>query len=444
MKLWDKGSRTDKAAERFTIGRDAEFDLMLAPFDVLGSIAHGIMLGESGIITAEDSKRIVAELQNIYAEINSGRFQIEPSIEDIHTQVEIELTRRLGDAGKKIHSGRSRNDQVLVDIAMFLRQNIETIVVETHLLANKLLELSEKYKSVLLPGYTHFQVAMPSSFGLWFGAYAESLSDDLAVLLGIFSVINKNPLGSGAGYGSSFPLNRMRTTELLGFEKLVVNSVYAQMKRGKLEKITADGMGNIAATLAKMAMDITLYVSQNFSFISFPEDLTTGSSIMPHKKNPDIFELIRAKCNKIRAVGYDVSLVIGNLPSGYHRDMQIVKEILFPAFMDLSDCIQIMHQAIVRAEIRQDIMNNDMYRNAFSVEQVNQLTIEGVPFRDAYKFVASSIENGTFAPDRNLQHTHEGSIGNLCNNIIAISLSDIIAQFPFENIRQSYKMLLRR
>lgn len=442
MKLWDKGGATDSLTEHFTVGRDAEFDMLLAPFDALGSIAHAVMLAEVGLLSQHEATLIVNELRNIYGEIADRRFFIEKGVEDIHSQIELELTRRLGDIGKKIHSGRSRNDQIITDIALFLRHKLSVTVHETYELAQILLQLSDKHRDALLPGYTHFQVAMPSSFGLWFGAYSESFADDLIILRGIFSVINKNPLGSGAGYGSSFPLNRLLTTKLLGFAALDINSIYAQMKRGKLEKITADAISNIAATLAKMSMDITLYVSQNFAFVSFPDNLTTGSSIMPHKKNPDIFELIRAKCNKIQSVGNTISSVSRNLPSGYHRDMQIIKEILFPALDELSDCLNMMRRTITHIQIRANILVDERYRHAFSVEEVNRLVGQGVPFRDAYSIVAKSIESGSFAPDFNLNHTHAGSIGNLCNGDIGQALDNIMGLFPFEAVKKALDSLL--
>ena len=443
MKLWDKGNATDGLVERFTIGNDAEFDMLLAPFDVLGSIAHVKMLATVGLMTEDETTVVVGELRRIYAEIEAGAIRIEPGVEDIHSQIELELTARLGDVGKKIHSGRSRNDQALTDIKLFLRHALNGIVLETAALAETLLELSRKYEPYLLPGYTHFQVAMPSSFGLWFGAYAESFADDLLALHGIFSVVNKNPLGSGAGYGSSFPLNRSMTTALLGFDALHVNSVYAQMTRGKTEKMVADGLGNIAATLAKLAADITLYVSQNFGFISFPDALTTGSSIMPHKKNPDVFELIRAKCNSIRSAGTNIAMLTGNLPSGYHRDMQVLKELLFPALGELSACLQMMNYAIVNVRINTGIMHDEKYRFAFSVEDVNRLVVQGVPFRDAYKIVAASIGDGTFTPDYNLRHTHEGSISNTGADSIARSLREAVATFPFAAIAAAMERLLR-
>lgn len=442
MKLWDKGISTDAFIEKFTVGRDPEFDMLLAPFDVIGSIAHVKMLASVGLLTEEEGRILTDELRNIYTEINEGKITIEKGVEDIHSQIELELTRRLGEVGKKIHSGRSRNDQVLVDIKLYLRSVLHSIVDEVFSLANTLLDLSESYKDHLLPGYTHLQIAMPSSFGLWFGAYAESLSDDLIILQSAFAIVNKNPLGSGAGYGSSFPLNRTLTTELLGFDSLHHNSVYAQMSRGKTEKIVANGIGSIAGTLSKMAMDITLYVSQNFGFISFPVTLTTGSSIMPHKKNPDVFELIRAKCNKIQSISFDIHSLVNNLPSGYHRDMQILKEILFPALYDLLDCLHLMSHAISHVNVNKGIMENDLYKYAFSVDEVNRRVQEGMSFRDAYKAVAQAIEDDTYNPSYKPQHTHEGSLGNLCTEIIRENLQKNKKAFRFEKIQQAESLLL--
>lgn len=444
MKLWDKGISTDQFIERFTVGRDPEFDMLLAPFDVLGSIAHVKMLSVVGLIPSDEANILVIELQKIHKEIRDNVIHIEAGVEDIHSQIELELTKRHGELGKKIHSGRSRNDQVLVDIKLYLRSILRTVVEEVYSLSYTLLDLSERYKDYLLPGYTHFQIAMPSSFGLWFGAYAESFSDDLLVLRSAFSIVNKNPLGSGAGFGSSFPLNRTLTTELLGFDSLHINSVYAQMSRGKTEKIVANSIGCVAGTLSKMAMDITLYVSQNFGFISFPETLTTGSSIMPHKKNPDVFELIRAKCNKIQATGFDIHSLINNLPSGYHRDMQIIKEILFPSLYELLDCIHLMHHAIKQVHVRERIMEDDLYKYAFSVDEVNRKVQQGMSFRDAYKSVAQSIDNGTYSPAFRPDHTHEGSIGNLQTERIREMLNTHKNSFSFDKIEKAELDLLMK
>lgn len=442
MKLWDKGISTDKDIEKFTVGNDQIFDMYLAPFDVMGSIAHATMLAEVGILSAQEAEDIVRELRRIYKEINRGTFSIEPGIEDIHSQIELELTKILGETGKKIHTGRSRNDQVLVDISLYLRSMLLQIVDEVYELAHILLDLSEKYKQYLLPGYTHLQIAMPSSFGLWFGAYAESLSDDMAMALSTLQFVNKNPLGSGAGFGSSFPLNRTTTTELLGFDSLHINSVYAQMTRGKKEKLVAQCIGNIAATLAKMAMDITLYMTQNMGFISFPEALTTGSSIMPHKKNPDVFELVRAKCNMVQTAQYSLQSLMQNLPSGYHRDMQLTKEILFPALYALLDCIHIMKYALPQCSISANIMENDMYKYAFSVDEVNKAVQQGISFRDAYKYVAQTIEDGTYSPSFSVEHTHEGSLGNLCNDMIQEQLERHYSSSQRESIMNAEKALV--
>jgi argininosuccinate lyase len=418
MKLWNKDhTQTAAKTEAFTVGRDREFDLMLAEFDVLGSIAHVTMLGETGLMGAEESRVAREGLQGILDDIHQGNFRIDEGVEDVHSQVEMLLTNRIGEAGKMIHSGRSRNDQVAVDIKLFLRASIREIASDIRRLFDLLLNRSEQYRDVLLPGYTHLQVAMPSSFGLWLGAYAESLVDDMEMMAAAYAVANKNPLGSGAGYGSSFPLNRKRTTELLGFATLNWNSVYAQMTRGKSEKLTAMAMASVAATLSRLSMDACLYLSQNFGFISFPEDLTTGSSIMPHKKNPDIFELIRAKCNRLQSIPNELTLLTANLPSGYHRDMQLTKEILFPAIGELRECLDMMHLMISSLEVKKDILQQDIYRYIFSVEAVNRLVNEGIPFREAYRKVGNDISEGSFHfdPSTPLHHTHEGSIGNLCS-----------------------------
>jgi argininosuccinate lyase len=431
MKLWNKDhTQTAAQTEAFTVGRDREFDLVLGEYDVLGSIAHVTMLGETGLMGAADCQAALDGLQAILEEVRQGRFQIEAGMEDVHSQVEMLLTRRIGDAGKMIHSGRSRNDQVAVDIKLFLRASIRDMAADMRRLFNLLLDRSETYRDVLLPGYTHLQVAMPSSFGLWLGAYAESLVDDMEMLAAAHAVADKNPLGSGAGYGSSFPLNRKRTTELLGFATLNWNSVYAQMTRGKTEKLTAMAMASVAATLARLSMDACLYLSQNFGFISFPEDLTTGSSIMPHKKNPDIFELIRAKCNRLQSVPNELTLLSTNLPSGYHRDMQLTKEILFPAIGELRACLDMMYLMIGNMEVKKDILQQDIYRYVFSVEAVNRLVNEGVPFREAYRQVGNDISEGRFDfdPSTPLHHTHEGSIGNLCNEDIRKEMDRVMAK----------------
>ena len=430
-KLWSKaGTSTSALIETFTVGRDKEFDVLLAEYDVLGSLAHTEMLASVGLLPKEDLVLIHRELNNILAEIRAGAFRIDKDIEDVHSQVEWMLTSRIGEAGKKIHSGRSRNDQVAVDIKLYLRAQVLALKDEVAQLFALLIELSEKYKDKLLPGYTHLQIAMPSSFGLWFGAYAESLVDDLEVLAAAYQVANKNPLGSGAGYGSSFPLNRTMTTELLHFRTLNYNSVYAQMSRGKTEKIVAMGLSSVAATLSRLAMDCCLYINQNFSFISFPPELTTGSSIMPHKKNPDVFELIRAKCNRIQSTPNELTLLINNLPSGYHRDLQLTKEILFPAIEEGKACLQMMRLMLSQIEIKDGILEDPKYKYLFSVEAVNELVNKGVPFRDAYKQVGNAIEKGEFQFDyRQLHHTHEGSIGNLCNKQIGAEMERVLGKF---------------
>lgn len=421
MKLWQKESTSvSEIIEKFTVGRDKEFDQLLAKHDVQGSIAHVLMLGEVGLMTKEESETAVKALLEILQEIQDGQFYIDEYVEDVHSQVELLLTQRIGDIGKKIHSGRSRNDQVAVDIKLFLREAIILVKDEVKTLFDLLIEQSEKFKDKLLPGYTHLQIGMPSSFGLWFGAYAESLVDDLEMLSAAYIVANKNPLGSGAGYGSSFPLNRTLTTKTLHFASLNYNSVYAQMTRGKTEKVTAMGLSCIAATLSRLAMDCCLYINQNFSFISFPSELTTGSSIMPHKKNPDVFELIRAKCNRIQSIPNELTLLLNNLPSGYHRDLQLTKEILFPAIEELKACLQLAHLMLSNIDIKDNILADEKYKYLFSVEAVNELVNQGIPFREAYQQVGNQIEKGEFNFDftKGLHHTHEGSIGNLCNDEI--------------------------
>ncbi len=432
MKLWSK-EKTSTAAqiEQFTVGRDREFDLLMAGFDVQGSIAHVTMLGEQGLMSAANAAEAVAGLQTILQEIKEGNFSIDDDAEDIHSQIEFMLTKRIGEAGKMIHTGRSRNDQVAVDIKLFLRSAITAVKADTLDLFELLINKSNEHRDTLIPGYTHLQIAMPSSIGLWLGAYAESLVDDMEFLLAAYQVANKNPLGSGAGYGSSFPLNRKRTTELLGFSDLNYNSVYAQMSRGKTEKLTAMAIAAVAATLSRLAMDCCLYMNQNFGFIFFPDELTTGSSIMPHKKNPDVFELIRGKCNRIQATPNELTLLINNLPSGYHRDMQLTKEILFPALDELHACISMMKLMISAMQVKSEILQDEKYRYLFSVEKVNELVNQGLPFRDAYAQVGNLIDQGKFEFDTSkaLHHTHEGSIGNLCNHEIRIAMERVNNKF---------------
>lgn len=442
MKLWQKDKDSLKEVSQFTIGNDGQLDLYLAPFDVLGSLAHITMLESIGLLQKEELKPLTAELISIYRQIEKGEFTIEDGVEDIHSQIELILTRKLGDIGKKIHSGRSRNDQVLVDIKLFLRSEIQSLVKEIKDLFDLLIALSEKHKKDLLPGYTHLQLAMPSSFGLWFGAYAESLVDDVITLQSAYHLTNKNPLGSAAGYGSSFPLDRKRTTSLLGFADLNYNVVYAQMGRGKTEKIVASAISNVASSLAKLAMDACLYLNQNFAFISFPEELTTGSSIMPHKKNPDVFELIRSRCNALQALPQEITLITTNLPSGYHRDLQMLKEKLFPAFITLKDCLRMTSLMLSHIEVKQNILNNEKYKYLFSVEEVNKLVLSGVPFRDAYKQVGQAIEKGSFTYSTQVNHTHEGSIGNLGNDEILRMMKEAITTFDFEKANSALKKLL--
>ena len=441
-KLWQKNSTTERSVEKFTVGNDLEMDLLLAPFDVLGSLAHTQMLESIGLMKKEDLVQVQKELKKIYQEIKEGEFAIEPSVEDVHSQVELLLTQRLGEAGKMIHSGRSRNDQVLVDLKLFFRSEIQVLVKNTEILFDQLISQSEEHKDKMLPGYTHLQIAMPSSFGLWFGAYAESLSDDLELMLAAWKVCNKNPLGSAAGYGSSFPLNRTMTTHLLGFDSMNYNVVYAQMGRGKTERILAQAMSSIAATLAKLAMDACLFINQNFAFITFPDKLTTGSSIMPHKKNPDVFELIRARCNKIQALPSEIALMTTNLPSGYHRDLQLLKENLFPAFASLNECIKMTAFMLKSISIREDILKDEKYAYLFSVDAVNAQVLNGVPFRDAYKNVGSAIEMGEFKAPAMVNHTHEGSIGNLCNEEISAAFKATIKNFSFEKVEEAISLLI--
>ena len=442
-KLWQKTTNVNELVESFTVGRDTEFDHQMAAFDVLGSLAHTQMLESIGLMSSDDLELVQRELKVIYKDIESGSFTIEAGVEDVHSQVEMLLTQRIGDAGKKIHSGRSRNDQVLVDLKLFFRHELQQVVEETELLFRQLIELSEKYKDVLLPGYTHLQVAMPSSFGLWFGAYAESLSDDLELVLAAYKITNKNPLGSAAGYGSSFPLNRTLTTKLLGFDSLNYNVVYAQMGRGKTERIIAQALSSIAATLAKMAMDQALYLSQNFAFVSYPDTLTTGSSIMPHKKNPDVWEIMRGKCNRIQALPNDVAMMTTNLPSGYHRELQLLKELLFPAFTELKSCLHMATFKLQNITVKTDILNDPKYAYLFSVEEVNRLTLSGTPFRDAYKQVGLAIEKGEFNPDKKVNHTHEGSIGNLGNEYIEEAFNKLVSSFDFAKVKQAIEGLVK-
>jgi len=442
-KLWQKTTNVNELVENFTVGRDRELDREMAAFDVLGSLAHTTMLQSIGLMEAEDLALVQSELKAIYADIQNDNFTIEEGVEDVHSQVEMLLTQRIGEAGKKIHSGRSRNDQVLVDLKLFFRHKIQEVVEETETLFRLLIELSEKHKDVLLPGYTHLQVAMPSSFGLWFGAYAEGLVDDLEMVLAAWKITNKNPLGSAAGYGSSFPLNRTMTTELLGFESLNYNVVYAQMGRGKTERVIAQALSSIAATLAKMAMDQCLYLSQNFAFVSYPENLTTGSSIMPHKKNPDVWEIMRGKCNRLQALPNDVALMTTNLPSGYHRELQLLKELLFPAFADLLGCLQMATFMLQNITVNKNILDDPKYAYLFSVEEVNKAVLNGTPFRDAYKQVGLAIEQGEFNPDKNISHTHEGSIGNLQNQQISAAMDKVVASFDFEKVERAIEGLVK-
>lgn len=442
MKLWEKSTKVDQEIEHFTVGKDREMDLYLAPFDVLGSMAHITMLQHIDLLTKKELNLLLVELRAIYQLIQAGEFVIEENVEDVHSQVELMLTRKLGDIGKKIHSGRSRNDQVLVDLKLFMRNQIEAITHLTVQLFDTLLKQSEINKSVLMPGYTHLQIAMPSSFGLWFGAYAESLLDDLTLLQAAHTVVNRNPLGSAAGYGSSFPLNRQMTTELLGFESMAYNVVYAQMGRGKTERILSSALGNIAATLSKLAFDACMFNSQNFGFIKLPEAFTTGSSIMPHKKNPDVFELTRAKCNKLQAIPQQIMMITNNLPSGYFRDMQVVKEVFLPMFDELKDCLHMVNLMMNQIEVNHTILNDDKYLLIFSVEEVNRLASQGMPFRDAYKQVGLEIEAGKFTHNKSVEHTHEGSIGNLCNDQIRLLMQKTVDSFRFDQAKTAQESLL--
>ena len=442
QKLWEKNVQVDQEVERFTVGKDREMDLYLAKYDVLGSMAHITMLESIGLLTNEELRTLLAALRQIYAIADEGKFVIEEGIEDVHSQVELMLTRSLGDMGKKIHSGRSRNDQVLLDLKLFTRAQIKELVSVVGDLFDVLIAQSNRYKTVLMPGYTHLQVAMPSSFGLWFGAYAESLVDDLQLLQAAFKVCNRNPLGSAAGYGSSFPLNRQMTTDLLGFDSLDYNVVYAQMGRGKMERTVAFAMAGIAATLSKLAFDACMFNSQNFGFIKLPDQFTTGWSIMPHKKNPDVFELTRAKCNKIQGLPQQITLICNNLPSGYFRDLQIIKELFLPAFDELKDCLRMATHMLRELKVNEHILDDERYALMFSVEEVNRRVVAGVPFRDAYKQVGLEIEAGQFQPDKTVNHTHEGSIGNLCNTQIETMMQAVIAGFGFERMNQAEEKLI--
>ena len=443
MKLWQKNESSNSKVDLFTVGNDRVFDAMLAPFDVLGNMAHAKMLASIGLLTNEESDALCATLKNIYKDIEQGKFFIAADVEDVHSQVEYLLTEALGDTGKKIHAARSRNDQVLVDVKLFLRHEVEQLVKKIDELFQLLQQKSEAFKGHLLPGYTHLQLAMPSSFGLWFGAYAESLVDDVETLRAAYTVVNKNPLGSAAGYGSSFPINRTLTTKLLGFETLNYNVVYAQMGRGKAERITAQALANVADTLAKMSMDACLYLNQNFDFISFPSALTTGSSIMPHKKNPDVFELIRSHCNRIKALPNEISMMTTNLPSGYHRDLQLLKENLFPAFYTLQHCIDMAMLMFQNIRVKEEILQDPKYRYLFSVEAVNKLVLHGLPFREAYKKIGADIAAGNFEYSLTLAHTHEGSMGNLQNAAIASLMKETITQFNFDKVNAAINDLLR-
>lgn len=443
MKLWDKGTEINQMIEAFTIGRDTEMDYYLAEFDVIGSLAHIKMLESIGLLTKPELKSLSYELREIYKVIKSGNFVIEAGTEDVHSQIELLLTRKLGDVGKKIHSGRSRNDQVLLDLKLFTRNEIKSVVGQTFELFEILIARSEQYQQVLMPGYTHLQVAMPSSFGLWFGAYAESLTDDLLLLHAAYRIADQNPLGSAAGYGSSFPLNRQMTTDLLGFESMNYNVVYAQMGRGKVEKIVTFALASLASTLSRLAYDICLFMSQNFNFISLPEELTTGSSIMPHKKNPDVFELLRSHCNRIQSLPNQILLMTNNLPSGYFRDLQLIKELFIPSFAELKNCLTIACFAISNIKVNEKIMDDKRYENIYSVEEVNRKVIQGVPFRDAYRQVGESINNGDFHPDKTILHTHEGSIGNLCLKEIREKMKLILNSFNFVRAEDACNLLVK-
>lgn len=443
QKLWEKSVSVNAEIERFTVGKDREMDLYLAKYDVLGSMAHVTMLESVGLLTSEEKETLLKEMRTVYAIAERGDFVIEEGVEDVHSQVELMLTRTLGDIGKKIHSGRSRNDQILVDLKLFTRDKIQVLTSHVSEMFDILLSKSEEYKEVLMPGYTHLQIAMPSSFGLWFGAYAESLVDDLQLLQAAYKICNRNPLGSAAGYGSSFPLNRQMTTDLLGFDSMNYNVIYAQMGRGKMERSVSFALASLAATLSKLAFDGCMFNSQNFGFIKLPDECTTGSSIMPHKKNPDVFELTRAKCNKIQNLPQQISSIINNLPSGYFRDYQIIKEVFLPAFDELTDCIRMVTYILKELKVNTNILEDERYAPIFSVEEVNRLVLSGVPFRDAYKQVGLSIEAGTFVPDKNIHHTHEGSIGNLCNDKIQELMQQLLQSFQFNTINKAEEALIK-
>ena len=443
QKLWEKSVQVDQEVDRFTVGKDREMDLYLAKYDVLGSMAHITMLESIGLIGHEELPILLAELRKIYALADRGEFVIEEGIEDVHSQVELMLTRALGDMGKKIHSGRSRNDQVLLDLKLFTRAQLQELTQLVKTLFDVLISQSNRYNEVLLPGYTHLQIAMPSSFGLWFGAYAESLADDMQLLQAAYKICNRNPLGSAAGYGSSFPLNRQMTTDLLGFDSMNYNVVYAQMGRGKMERTVSFALASIAGTLAKLAFDACMFNSQNFGFIKLPDQFTTGSSIMPHKKNPDVFELTRAKCNKIQGLPMQITLLFNNLPSGYFRDLQIIKEMFLPAFDELKDCLRMVTHMMREIKVNEHIMDDDKYAPIFSVEEVNRRVLAGVPFRDAYKQVGLEIEAGQFVPNKEVHHTHEGSIGNLCNEQITQLMESVLQGFSFDRVNQAEQSLIK-
>lgn len=441
-KLWEKNFEVNKEIERFTVGRDREMDMYLAKYDVLGSMAHITMLESIGLLEKDELEKLLAELRHIYQLCEDGKFSIEKDVEDVHSEVELMLTRKLGDMGKKIHSGRSRNDQVLVDLKLFTRHELMEVVDNVKALFDELIQKSNQYKDVLMPGYTHLQIAMPSSFGLWFGAYAEGLADDILYLQAAWRMTNRNPLGSAAGYGSSFPLNRQMTTDLLGFDSMDYNVVYAQMGRGKMERNVAFAMATVAGTLAKMAFDACMFNCQNFQFVKLPKECTTGSSIMPHKKNPDVFELIRAKSNKLQSLPQQIMMIMNNLPVGYFRDLQIIKEVFLPAFDELNDCLRMAAYIINKMEVNDHILDNPMYDPMFSVEEVNRLAAAGMPFRDAYKKVGLEIEAGEFVANKNIHHTHEGSIGNLCNDKIQALMEQTLGEFSFDKVRNAEKKLL--
>ena len=441
-KLWEKNFEVNKEIERFTVGRDREMDMYLAKYDVLGSMAHITMLESIGLLEKDELEKLLAELRHVYQLCEDGKFSIEKDVEDVHSEVELMLTRKLGDMGKKIHSGRSRNDQVLVDLKLFTRHELMEVVDNVKALFDELIQKSNQYKDVLMPGYTHLQIAMPSSFGLWFGAYAEGLADDMLYLQAAWRMTNRNPLGSAAGYGSSFPLNRQMTTDLLGFDSMDYNVVYAQMGRGKMERNVAFAMATVAGTLAKMAFDACMFNCQNFQFVKLPKECTTGSSIMPHKKNPDVFELIRAKSNKLQSLPQQIMMIMNNLPGGYFRDLQIIKEVFLPAFDELNDCLRMAAYIINKMEVNDHILDNPMYDPMFSVEEVNRLAAAGMPFRDAYKKVGLEIEAGEFVANKNIHHTHEGSVGNLCNDKIQALMEQTMAEFSFDKVRNAEKKLL--